>query len=90
MMHREPGFQRRAVRGRFGFFHNRSIIGRAGQLETFGRLLISAVMFWGRLGAITILFALLKRGRARAWSNTRRRWSWPGESARSRTAYLLR
>ena len=28
MMHREPGFQRRAVRGRFGFFHNRSIIGR--------------------------------------------------------------
>ena len=37
-------------------------LGVTGQLDTFGRLLIIVVMFWGRLGAITILLALLKRG----------------------------
>ena len=37
-------------------------LGVTGQLDTFGRLLIILVMFWGRLGAITILLALLKRG----------------------------
>ena len=36
-------------------------LGITGQLDTFGRLLIIATMFWGRLGAITIILALLKR-----------------------------
>jgi trk system potassium uptake protein TrkH len=34
-------------------------LGITGQLDTFGRLLIIATMFWGRLGAITIMLALL-------------------------------
>ena len=38
-------------------------LGVTGQLDTFGRLLIIALMFWGRLGAITIMLVLLKRGR---------------------------
>jgi trk system potassium uptake protein TrkH len=37
-------------------------LGVTGQLTTIGRLLIIAIMFWGRLGAITIMIALLKRG----------------------------
>jgi trk system potassium uptake protein TrkH len=37
-------------------------LGVTGQLNTIGRLLIIAMMFWGRLGAITIMLALLKRG----------------------------
>jgi trk system potassium uptake protein TrkH len=37
-------------------------LGVTGQLNTAGRLLIIAMMFWGRLGAITIMLALLKRG----------------------------
>ena len=37
-------------------------LGVTGQLDTFGRLLIIAIMFWGRLGAITIMLALLKGG----------------------------
>jgi trk system potassium uptake protein TrkH len=37
-------------------------LGVTGQLDTFGRLLIIAVMYWGRLGAITIMLALVKRG----------------------------
>jgi trk system potassium uptake protein TrkH len=37
-------------------------LGVTGQLDAFGRLLIIAIMFWGRLGAITIMLALLKRG----------------------------
>jgi trk system potassium uptake protein TrkH len=37
-------------------------LGVTGTLGPFGRLLIIAVMFWGRLGAITIMLALLKRG----------------------------
>ena len=37
-------------------------LGVTGQLDAFGWLLIIVVMFWGRLGAITILLALLKRG----------------------------
>jgi trk system potassium uptake protein len=37
-------------------------LGVTGQLDTFGRLLIIGAMFWGRLGAITIMLALLKRG----------------------------
>ena len=37
-------------------------LGITGQLNTFGRLLIIATMFWGRLGAITIMLALLQRG----------------------------
>jgi trk system potassium uptake protein len=37
-------------------------VGVTGQLDTIGRLLIIAMMFWGRLGAITIMIALLKRG----------------------------
>ena len=36
-------------------------LGVTGQLDTFGRLLIIALMFWGRLGAITIMLILLKR-----------------------------
>ncbi len=36
-------------------------LGVTGQLDTFGRLLIIALMFWGRLGAITIVLILLKR-----------------------------
>lgn len=36
-------------------------LGVTGQLDTFGRLLIIALMFWGRLGAITIVLVLLKR-----------------------------
>ena len=37
-------------------------LGVTGQLNTFGRLVIIVMMFWGRLGAITIMLALLKRG----------------------------
>jgi trk system potassium uptake protein TrkH len=37
-------------------------LGVTGTLGTWGQLLIIAVMFWGRLGAITIMLALLKRG----------------------------
>lgn len=36
-------------------------VGATGQLDTFGRLLIIALMFWGRLGAVTIMLVLLKR-----------------------------
>ena len=36
-------------------------LGVTGQLNTFGRLVIIALMFWGRLGAITIVLILLKR-----------------------------
>ncbi len=37
-------------------------LGLTGQLNNFGRLVLIALMFWGRLGAITILLVLLKRG----------------------------
>lgn len=37
-------------------------LGVTGTLGPGGRLLIIATMFWGRLGAITIMLALLKRG----------------------------
>jgi trk system potassium uptake protein len=36
-------------------------LGVTGTLNTFGRLLIIAIMFWGRLGAVTIMLVLLKR-----------------------------
>ena len=36
--------------------------GSWGQLDTFGRLLIIGTMFRGRLGAITIMLALVKHG----------------------------
>jgi trk system potassium uptake protein TrkH len=36
-------------------------LGVTGQLDTFGRLLVIALMFWGRLGAVTIVLVLLKR-----------------------------
>jgi trk system potassium uptake protein TrkH len=36
-------------------------LGITGSLDTFGRLLIILVMFWGRLGSITIMLVLLKR-----------------------------
>lgn len=36
-------------------------LGVTGQLDTFGRLVTIALMFWGRLGAITIVLILLKR-----------------------------
>jgi trk system potassium uptake protein len=38
-------------------------LGITGQLDTLGRLILIALMFWGRLGAITIVLVLLKRGR---------------------------
>ncbi len=50
-------------------------LGATGELDTFGRLVVIALMFWGRLGAITIVIALLKRGPRRAWSSTPRRAS---------------
>jgi trk system potassium uptake protein TrkH len=39
-------------------------LGITGQLDTLGRLILIALMFWGRLGAVTIVLVLLKRGRA--------------------------
>jgi trk system potassium uptake protein len=36
-------------------------LGVTGQLDTFGRLLLIGLMFWGRLGAVTIMLILLKR-----------------------------
>jgi trk system potassium uptake protein TrkH len=36
-------------------------LGLTGQLNTFGRIVIIATMFSGRLGAITLMLALLKR-----------------------------
>ncbi|MCL4262065.1 MAG: potassium transporter [Anaerolineae bacterium] len=36
-------------------------LGITGQLDTFGRLVLIGLMFWGRLGAITIMLILLKR-----------------------------
>jgi trk system potassium uptake protein len=38
-------------------------LGVTGQLNTFGRLILIGLMFWGRLGAVTIVLVLLKRGR---------------------------
>jgi trk system potassium uptake protein TrkH len=40
-------------------------LGATSKLNGFGRLLIIAVMFWGRLGAVTIMLALLGRGMRR-------------------------
>lgn len=37
-------------------------LGATGQLNTLGRLIVIALMFWGRLGAVTIMLVLLKRG----------------------------
>ena len=37
-------------------------LGITTDLNTFGRFVIMAVMFWGRLGAMTIMVALLQRG----------------------------
>lgn len=37
-------------------------LGLTPQLDTLGRLVIIALMFWGRLGAITIMLILLQRG----------------------------
>jgi trk system potassium uptake protein len=34
-----------------------------GRLDWFGRMVIMSLMFWGRLGAITIMLVLLKRDR---------------------------
>lgn len=39
-------------------------LGITGALNPFGRLIIMVVMFWGRLGALTIAIALLRRERA--------------------------
>jgi trk system potassium uptake protein TrkH len=36
-------------------------LGITGELYAFGRLLIMAVMFWGRLGAVTVMIALVQR-----------------------------
>ena len=36
-------------------------LGLTGTLNIFGRLLIILMMFWGRLGAVTIMLVLLKR-----------------------------
>jgi trk system potassium uptake protein TrkH len=36
-------------------------LGITGNLNTLGHLLIIAMMFWGRLGAVTIMLVLLKR-----------------------------
>lgn len=36
-------------------------LGITGELTVFGRLLIMAVMFWGRLGAVTVMIALVQR-----------------------------
>jgi trk system potassium uptake protein len=37
-------------------------LGITGQLGPFGRLILIALMYWGRLGAITIVLVLLQRG----------------------------
>jgi trk system potassium uptake protein TrkH len=37
-------------------------LGITDDLNTFGRFVIMGVMFWGRLGAMTIMIALLQRG----------------------------
>lgn len=37
-------------------------LGITDELNTFGRFIIMGVMFWGRLGAMTIMIALLQRG----------------------------
>jgi trk system potassium uptake protein TrkH len=37
-------------------------LGITGELDTIGRLIIIALMFWGRLGAVTIMLVLLNRG----------------------------
>lgn len=49
-------------------------LGATGRLDTFGRLLVIAVMFWGRLGAITIMLAVLRR------SNRETRLRYPEET----------
>jgi trk system potassium uptake protein TrkH len=36
-------------------------LGITGELNTFGQLVIAFVMFWGRLGALTIMIALIQR-----------------------------
>jgi trk system potassium uptake protein TrkH len=36
-------------------------LGITGDLNTFGRLILVFVMFWGRLGALTIVIALIQR-----------------------------
>lgn len=37
-------------------------LGLTGEVNTVGRLVLIALMFWGRLGAITIMLVLLQRG----------------------------
>ena len=36
-------------------------LGVTGELDGFGRLVVVVLMFWGRLGAVTIMLALLNR-----------------------------
>jgi trk system potassium uptake protein len=36
-------------------------VGLTPELKTPGRLIIIALMFWGRLGAVTIMLVLLKK-----------------------------
>jgi trk system potassium uptake protein TrkH len=36
-------------------------LGVTGQLDTFGRLVVIALMFWGRVGAVTLVLVLLQR-----------------------------
>ena len=40
-------------------------LGATGELNTFGRLVIIVMMFWGRLGALTIVLALLQQQHSR-------------------------
>jgi trk system potassium uptake protein TrkH len=40
-------------------------LGLTPRLNLFGRLLITFTMFWGRLGALTLVVALTRRGQAR-------------------------
>lgn len=39
-------------------------LGITGELNTFGLYMLMGVMFWGRLGALTIVVAILQRGQA--------------------------
>ena len=54
-------------------------LGITGQLDTVGRLLIIATMFWGRLGAITIMLALVKHGMRQSLVKYPEKRCWSGE-----------
>jgi hypothetical protein len=80
LLSQDVELQRRLLRGCLGIPTTGLSLGITGQLDTFGRLLIIATMFWGRLGAITIMLALLKHGTRQSLVKYPEETKWWGEA----------